>query len=454
MKNPYNIGAVFGPDFYGRQALVEQLLDEGTQCIYLVGNRRSGKTSMLRYLEEHASGVTLFLDLMSTGASLLGMEMGAGLVRQVRRKSKRHPFLKELSFPEPCSICDAVAILSQAAEAGSYSVLLLIDEAEKLLEIKADELARLRSALQAKGPLRTILAATQWLAELNEQGGSPLGRPFLYGFATHYLPPLEDHDATGLILQVQNLEGQVQAGDSLVKRIRSLTGNQPFLIQKLCYQLFQPDGRLRPIEDPDLIIDNLLDDVFRNHYESLSSNEQNVLDEISKQGTASKKKLLQLLKVSRDRLRSSLYNLEHLGDIRLSSTGYRIANHFLDTWLRMRREDDPAGSVTVVGTALAATSATSSPPSVSPEVRLPDVYSPYEVGVQALLGRLGTGHPRYSEALVYQQRLAESIAQARRYGDTESLRAERAQIIDRLNALSLDALGQSFNELCASSGAC
>jgi hypothetical protein len=77
-----------------------------------------------------------------------------------------------------------------------------------------------------------------------------------------------------------------------------------------------------------------------------------------------------------------------------------------------------------------------------------DVYTPYETGLRALLRRLGGGHARYAEALTYQQRLAENVAAARRYGDTEARRAGRAEIVDRLNALALEALGASYSALC------
>lgn len=93
------------------------------------------------------------------------------------------------------------------------------------------------------------------------------------------------------------------------------------------------------------------------------------------------------------------------------------------------------------------TSSTSSPPGGS-GVALSDSYSLYETGLRQLLDRLGGGHPRYGEALVYQQRLAENMAGARRYGDTETRRAERAEIVGHLNELALTALGMSFNELC------
>jgi len=77
-----------------------------------------------------------------------------------------------------------------------------------------------------------------------------------------------------------------------------------------------------------------------------------------------------------------------------------------------------------------------------------DVFTPYETGLTHLLRRLGKDHPRYTEALTLQSRLLENIVQARRYGDTETRRAERAQIVEQLNTLALDALGKSFNELC------
>ena len=77
-----------------------------------------------------------------------------------------------------------------------------------------------------------------------------------------------------------------------------------------------------------------------------------------------------------------------------------------------------------------------------------DVFTCYEIGLQCLLERLGKGHPRYADTLILQTRLLENIAKARRYGDTEIRRAERAQALDMLNQVELVALGASFNELC------
>jgi len=75
-------------------------------------------------------------------------------------------------------------------------------------------------------------------------------------------------------------------------------------------------------------------------------------------------------------------------------------------------------------------------------------FSRYETGLDNLQAQLGQSHPRYGDFLVYQQRLMENITQVRRYGDTETRRAERAEIIDQLNTMALLVTGVSFNSYC------
>jgi len=77
-----------------------------------------------------------------------------------------------------------------------------------------------------------------------------------------------------------------------------------------------------------------------------------------------------------------------------------------------------------------------------------DVYTPYETGLRELLKRLGHDHPSYADALAYQEQLMQSLAAARRNGDSETRRAERAEIVGQLDALALDALGTSYAALC------
>jgi hypothetical protein len=79
-----------------------------------------------------------------------------------------------------------------------------------------------------------------------------------------------------------------------------------------------------------------------------------------------------------------------------------------------------------------------------------DTLTPYEIGLARVLERLGKEDPHYADALVYQQRLRDNIAQARKYGDTDTLKYERAQIVDALNRMALKELRVSFNQLCDS----
>jgi hypothetical protein len=77
-----------------------------------------------------------------------------------------------------------------------------------------------------------------------------------------------------------------------------------------------------------------------------------------------------------------------------------------------------------------------------------DAYASYEAGLDALLVQLRS-HPRYSEALVYEQRLRENIQQCRIYGDNDTRTSARSEVLARLNVLASNVLNTSFNDLCA-----
>ena len=80
-----------------------------------------------------------------------------------------------------------------------------------------------------------------------------------------------------------------------------------------------------------------------------------------------------------------------------------------------------------------------------------DIFASYERGLQRLNSNIPVDHQSHSDFLVYEQRLRENITQARRYGDNEESRADRAIIIEQLNQLTLANLSISFNELSRSS---
>jgi hypothetical protein len=104
------------------------------------------------------------------------------------------------------------------------------------------------------------------------------------------------------------------------------------------------------------------------------------------------------------------------------------------------------GETAVISTTTTATTPT--PRSATTRSVYTDSFTAYENGLQQLLNQLGLNHPAYDDALTFQQRLTENIQRARRFGDTASRRADRAEVIDQLNALTLNTLGTSFNDLC------
>jgi serine/threonine protein kinase len=71
----------------------------------------------------------------------------------------------------------------------------------------------------------------------------------------------------------------------------------------------------------------------------------------------------------------------------------------------------------------------------------------YERGLDTLKQQARDA-PWQGEFLTMESRLRENLSHMRRYGDTETRRAERAQIVDALNGLTLQQLGMPFIDLC------
>lgn len=78
-----------------------------------------------------------------------------------------------------------------------------------------------------------------------------------------------------------------------------------------------------------------------------------------------------------------------------------------------------------------------------------DAFTMYEEGLERLLERMSVTDAGYGDVLVYEQRLLENVRMARLHGDTDLRQSNRSEIIGQLNRVTLDALGVSFNALCA-----
>lgn len=77
-----------------------------------------------------------------------------------------------------------------------------------------------------------------------------------------------------------------------------------------------------------------------------------------------------------------------------------------------------------------------------------DAFTRYERGLKEFQQKLGEQHQRLLDFLNYDHQLRTNIRQARHDGETPSLSAERNRIVRQLNALALETVGISFNEMC------
>jgi len=433
VRNPYIAGRwVSGPEFYGRQALIEDILHGPDDHLWVMGLRRTGKTSLLRQTELLSRQGDLYLPLFwDVQGCRAPDDLATALYEGVEEATGCFAALGvDVSAWGGLDLFALLGTLTRLAQTSERRLLLLVDEAECLNYLARDlphVLQRLRRVLQRGPHIRTVLASSKRLSALHELCRDWETSPFLHGFAPRYLGGLEPEVAEALICQHQ-AGRSVQAASDLVAQVRQLTGDHPYLLQLLCSRLFS-EGSLHPVTDDDLaFVDAQMAGFLLNDFAALADPERAILRAVS---------LGQLLPADADP--AYLHGLTALGILRREGDGYAIGNAFFARWLREQADWEARSEVSAEGALAVYTQA---------GLGQPDDYALYETGLRQLLDRLGPGHARYSEALVHEQRLTENINRSRMYGDTDTRRAERAEITSQLNTLALSELRISFSQLC------
>lgn len=252
IPNPYTAGTPIQTQemFYGREDdlrfLKENLTFSSSTVIVLYGQRRSGKSSLLHQLVNTAAldpHIPVYIDMQRES---LGITTSAFLYhvayyiyRALKRKNiiVRFPIRQEFS-EDPTFAFDLFLdqINSTFDEA---KLVLLIDEFE-ILEQKVTEGALapeifeyLRSQMQHRRNLNFLLSGIHTIEHLSANYWS-----VFFNIARHrQLSKLNEEAAVKLISE--------PTGDSLVydplaiEKIRSLTADQPYLIQLICRSLVE-----------------------------------------------------------------------------------------------------------------------------------------------------------------------------------------------------------------------
>lgn len=354
--NPYIVGRwVRGPDHYDRKSLIDYLLTAQDTALWVVGTRRMGKTSLLRQLEflaccDESPYVPLFWDLQGCATT---QDLSRELFLAVEDVAERFVrFGIDTAALEGDDAANILRRLSRETIHHSRTLLLLVDEAEVLVEIGQSDtawLARLRKAMQ-EGNLRTIIASTKLLTQLTDQSGSWMTSPFLFGFHMANLWTLHREGAKALVRQAQSSR-PVQVDEPLVEEILEYTNSHPYLVQFLCQRLYTPTaegGYLRPVTDEDLEAGHMLASFFRLDYQRLSALERNILLAVADAGEPDEAAIRAALETAASlRLVSTLHSLEELGHLRRTERDpvdrWAIGSEFLHRWLqdnsRLLREE-------------------------------------------------------------------------------------------------------------------
>lgn len=334
MINPYIAGPpVRGKAFYGRKAIVAAILNSPSPALRVLGMRHIGKTSLLYHLAE--ASLALYLDFQAaTGdpARLTGR-----VQQQLRRGRRRFPWL-----PAGDGEDDPIELLEKAdgeAERAGVTLLLLGDEAEDLAQFDDAFLKRLRGFIWSSIASCLVLMATKRLTKLDDRCRDWDTSPFLSGFPPPlYLAGLEDKAAVALIRQSQ-CDTPLDVPDAVVDAISEHTGNHPYLIQWLCYQLWQksPQPDKWGITPDDLTPVDDLARYFQMDFDYLSPGERVILLTVAEGTAADASSLSERTGLPAGDMSMFLYTLTRLGYLRERGEQLSLGNSFLERWLQNNR---------------------------------------------------------------------------------------------------------------------
>lgn len=249
--SPFIITGPVAPHiFFGREDILRTVVEHAhDRSFILVGGRRIGKSSILTRLYSVAlpemGFCTVFHDCSTTPSydSLL------------------------LAPVHDCRPTSSVELAKHSTmgsllqtDTGSQPLVLLLDEADKLIPSEQSNGWRLFSMLRAlnnAGRIRFVLAGERALQESLQNSRSPL-----FNLANEILISRLEREAVRelVVTPMRQLEIELQAEDSIVERIYDFTSGHPNIVQRLCHrlimQLNEQEGRFITLEDVDRVIED------------------------------------------------------------------------------------------------------------------------------------------------------------------------------------------------------
>jgi hypothetical protein len=261
IPSPYATGKPLragSPVFFGREdvfAFIRENLggQAGENVLILVGERRMGKTSILRQLPLRLGEtiIPVFIDGqgvgMEPGMANLLYDISLEVQRSLAERGVKVEVPPLVDFEaRPADAFERRLLAETRAELGDRTLLLLFDEFEELEarvqggDLEEKVFAYLRHLMQHLEGVGFILAGTHQLEELTADYWSTLFNIALY----RRVGPLEENAARRLISQPVSDYGLVY-DDLAVDKMLKATGGHPYFLQLLCHTLVSIHNRER-----------------------------------------------------------------------------------------------------------------------------------------------------------------------------------------------------------------
>ncbi len=270
--NPYKVGTPIESEdrLYGRDGIIKRLRDslpagEDPAVLILRGNRRAGKTSILKKLLSPAAlpgWLPVFSDFQSTDSGAADNSFTAHALFRMLSRNVVDAVLQfvptaEASRIEAVAATAAPLLFSGADPSGTgpfdsfrtllsrlllelrpVRLLLMMDEFEKLQDgieartLNPQVLDNFRALFQHQRGIATILSGSPRIKKLQEEYWG-----ILFGLGVvEPVGPLDMRSARQLVTEPAT--GRLVFSPLAVDRICELAARQPYLIQSLCHQVF------------------------------------------------------------------------------------------------------------------------------------------------------------------------------------------------------------------------
>jgi len=333
MRNPFIAGSwVRGDNFFGRGAILREILEGERDSLWVVGARRLGKTSLLKELELRVQQnaqtpfVALYWDLQGSSDArgladgLLGSVEDSESFRRATDVASED--LEGLPLPE------MLRSRVHGTVRSGWRLLLLVGAAEEFLPVVRTDVAvlpRLRRIFQ-KGPeVRTIFTSTRRLARIDETTAFATS-PFLQGFVPPlYLTPLLAEECRGLL-------ARGRFGEEETETILARTGCHPFLVQLIASRLFESRDLGATLDH--VACDEMVSNFFSVDFQTLDGSERTLLEEAARSSGPTARELAQAAGLREEAAEPLLYGLRMMGYLTLEGGRFRLGNWFFERWLR------------------------------------------------------------------------------------------------------------------------